>query len=138
MMSETTSTLDSLDLDKLKSAFQNEESQRIARNVTASSPSLAMSSTNSSTTARPACFFCGGLHYERDCNEKRKASEAAKKQLQERKSRFGKKKQHAKEAETPSESEQGKTAQIECAGHASALSSSTRSQWLKSRACVKS
>ena len=131
--------LDSLDLDKLKSAFQNEESQRLARNVTASSPSLAMSSTNSSSTARPTCFFCGGLHFERDCNEKRKASEAAKKQLQERKSRFKRKEQakDAKDADTAtSESAQGKTAQIEFAGHASALSSSTRSQWLKSRACA--
>ena len=127
--------LDSLDLDKLKSAFQNEESQCLARNVTASSPSLAMSSTNSSSTTRPSCYFCGGLHFERDCNKKRKASEAAKQQLQERKSRF-KKRAQAKEANPASEPEQGKTAQIEFAGHASALSSSTRSQWLKSRACA--
>src|SRR3984957_11908513 len=86
-------TLNQLDneLECIKSAFQNEESQCLARNVTASSPSLAMSSTNSSSTARPTCFFCGGLHFERDCNEKRKASEAAKKQLQERKSRFKRK-----------------------------------------------
>src|SRR3984957_17856647 len=96
-------------------------------------------STNSSSTACTACFFCGGLHFERDCNEKCKASEAAKKQLQERKSRFKRKEQakHVEDTDTiTSESAQGKTAQSEFAGHASALSSSTRSQWLKSRACA--
>src|SRR3984957_16117795 len=131
--------LDSLDLDKLKSAFQNKESQCLAQNVTATSPSLAMSSTNSSSTACPTCFFCGGRHFEGDCNEKRKASEATKKQLQERKSCFKRKEQakDAKDADTPtSESAQGKTAQIEFAGHASALSLSTCSQWLKSCACT--
>src|ERR1700722_2389931 len=58
-----------------------------------SSPSLAMSSTNSSSSAHPFCFFCSRLHFERDCNEKHKASEAAKKQLQECKSCFKRKEQ---------------------------------------------
>src|ERR1700722_9446436 len=55
---------DLLDLDKLKSVFQNKESQCLVQNVTVSSPSLAMSSTNSSSTAHPTCFFCGRLYFE--------------------------------------------------------------------------
>src|ERR1700677_4926776 len=65
--------LDSFDLDKLQSAFQNEESQRLARNVSGSSHALH-------TMASFACFFCGGPHIEKDCLKKKKASEEAKKQ----------------------------------------------------------
>ena len=66
--------LDSLDLDKLKSAFQNEESQRLARNVTSTS-SLALQAMQTTKT----CFFCGRPgHIEPDCNDKKKASADAK------------------------------------------------------------
>jgi hypothetical protein len=69
--------LDTLDLDKLQSAFQNEESQRIARNVDSAPSTLALSA--SSTLS---CFFCGGTsHFEKDCMAKKKASEEAKKRM---------------------------------------------------------
>ena len=64
--------LDSLDIDKLQSAFQNEESQHLAHNVSTSSLALQSSSIT--------CYFCGGPHLERDCVKKQKASEDAKKQ----------------------------------------------------------
>ena len=124
--------LDSLDVDKLKSAFVNEESQRLARNVSSSSSSLAMH-----TSSPLNCTFCGGTsHAEKDCFSKQKASNEAKRQLKERKQGFkSKKKPSAKEAsiEEPEQS----NATIEFAGHASAFtsSSSNRSQWLQSRAC---
>jgi gag-polypeptide of LTR copia-type len=55
--------LDSLDVDKLKSAFVNEESQRLARNVASTSSSLAMHTSSSLN-----CTFCGGTsHAEKDC-----------------------------------------------------------------------
>src|SRR5271156_468840 len=47
--------LDSLDLDKLKSAFQTEESQRLARSIS-TTPSLAQAAQSSSSAT---CFFCG-------------------------------------------------------------------------------
>jgi hypothetical protein len=65
--------LDSFDIDKLQYAFQNEESQRLARNVSGTSHALH-------TMASFACFFCGGPHMEKDCPRKKKASEEAKKQ----------------------------------------------------------
>src|SRR3984957_10658680 len=121
--------LDTLDLDKLQSAFQNEESQCLARNVTPSL--LALQSTDL------LCFFCGGKHMEKECHRKKKASEEAKKQLAQKGYQNKKGKQKAKEtSETPAAPEEGNSAtQIKFAGHASALlSSSSRSQWLKSRA----
>ena len=122
--------LDALDLDKLKSAFHNEESQCLARNV---STSLALHTNNSS-----GCFFCGRQgHIEKDCNTKKKASAEAKGQSKAKGK--GKGKQNAKEAqETDDKMEQSNAAaasvNIEFAGHASALSVSNRSQWLKSQA----
>src|SRR5215472_11930750 len=72
--------LDSLDLDKLKSAFQSEESQRLARHVT-SSASLALQTSTSSLS----CFFCGGTtHLEKDCFAKQKASADAKEKRKEK------------------------------------------------------
>ena len=121
--------LDALDLDKLQSAFQNEESQHLVRNVTLSL--LALQSTDL------LCFFCGGKHMEKECHRKKKASEEAKKQLAQKGYQNKKGKQKAKEtSETPAAPEEGNSAtQIEFAGHASALlSSSSRSQGLKSRA----
>ena len=123
--------LDAFDLDKLQSAFHNEESQRLARNVAPSS-SLALQSFDL------LCFFCGGKHLEKDCYRKKKASEEAKKQIAQTKEKGRKKgKQKAQESSETSAPEEGNAAQIEFAGHASALlSSSSRSQWLKSRACT--
>src|ERR1700674_4251067 len=123
--------LDAFDLDKLQSAFHNEESQRLARNVAPSS-SLALQSFDL------LCFFCGGKHLEKDCYRKKKASEEAKKQIAHTKEKGRKKgKQKAQESSETSAPEEGNAAQIEFAGHASALlSSSDRSQWLKSRACT--
>jgi hypothetical protein len=65
--------LDSSDLEKLQSAFQNEENQPLARNVSGTSYAIC-------TMTPFACFFCGGPHVEKDCPRKKKASEEAKKQ----------------------------------------------------------
>src|SRR5271156_4607481 len=112
--------LDSLSIDKLKSAFHNEESQRTARQVDLSA--LAFYTLSSSSSS---CFFCGGTsHFEKDCNKKKKASEDAKHQTshwrgRERGGRGRGGQQNAKEANI----ETG-NAVMESAGHASALSSS--------------
>jgi hypothetical protein len=71
------------------------------------------------------CFFCGGKHLEKDCYRKKKASEDAKKQIAQNKEKGCKNKkgkQSAQEtsSETP-EPEEGNAAQIEFAGHESAL-----------------
>src|SRR3981189_334265 len=126
--------LDSLDLHKLQSAFQNEESQRLARNV--SGPSQALR-----TLATILCFFCGGPHVEKDCPRKKKASEEARKQEAQGKDSSRPKRKHGKQKAQESstqeaEPEKSNIAQLEFAGHASALSSTNRSQWLKSRACT--
>src|SRR6267154_1355255 len=123
--------LDAFDLDKLQSAFHNEESQCLARNVAPSSSSLALQSSDL------FCYFCGGKHPEKDCYRRKKASEEAKKQIAQNKEKGRKKgKQNAQETSETSALEEGNVAQIEFAGHASALSSSGRSQWLKSKACT--
>ena len=119
--------LDSLDLDKLKSAFQNEESQRLARNVT--SPTLALQSSTQH------CTFCGGsTHCEKDCYARQKAStEAQEKRKQRNKgSGKGRGKQTVKEASEVDVQpiEHVNAAKVEFAGHASAISSPNRSRWL--------
>jgi hypothetical protein len=126
--------LDSFDIDKLQYAFQNEESC-LARNVSGTSHALH-------TMASFACFFCGGPHMENDCPRKKKASEEAKKQEAAEKGKEANKsfkrkqkaKQKAHELSTQEpEAEKSNVAQVEFAGHASALLSSTdRTQWLKS------
>jgi hypothetical protein len=127
--------LDTLDLNKLKSAFQNEESQRLARTSAASS-SLALKTSTSSL-----CYFCGRAgHIEKDCRAKVKASADAKAQVksQSKPQTKGKGKQHqrAKEAVEDSESkvEELNAVKIEFAGNASALPASQRSKWLQTRA----
>ena len=120
--------LDSLDLHKLQSAFQNEESQRLARNVSGSSQALQ-------TLATILCFFCGGPHVEKDCPRKKKASEEARKQEAQGKDSSRPKRKHGKQKAQESstqeaEPEKSNIAQLEFAGHASALSSTNRSQWL--------
>ena len=127
--------LDSLDLDKLKSAFQNEESQRLARNVTSTS-SLALQAMQTTKT----CFFCGRPgHIEPDCNDKKKASADAKAKAKQGKFQGqgkGKRKQNAKEAMEDSNSkiEEVNAVHIEFAGNASALSTSNHPQRLQTRA----
>jgi hypothetical protein len=120
--------LDSLDIDKLKSAFQSEESQHLACNIT-SSTSLAFQSSLT-------CLFCSGsTHLEKDCFAKQKASADAKEKRKEQWKGKGKsKKQAAKEASE--QTEQANASQIEFAGYASAPSSSTHPQWLQSQACA--
>jgi hypothetical protein len=115
--------LDFFDIDKLQYAFQNEESQCLARNVSGTSHALH-------TMASFACFFCGGPHMEKDCLRKKKASEKAKKQEAAEKgkepNKSFKRKQKAKQnahelsAQEP-EAEKSDVAQVEFAGHASAL-----------------
>jgi hypothetical protein len=127
--------IDSLDIEKLKSAFQNEESQRIARQVDPSH--LAFQASSSSLS----CYFCGGTsHFEKDCQRKKKASEEAKRQNATWKARGrggrgkGGQQQNAKEASAKEVNIDAGNAAIESAGHASVLSSSERSKWLSSKA----
>ena len=128
--------LDSLDLNKLKSAFQTEESQRLARNSLPSS-TLASAAQSSSLT----CFFCGRQgHGERECLLKQKASEEAKKksqqsqQSQDRK-RSSRRPRNAKEASVEKDNSPELSNAVEFAGHASStLPSSLRPKWLKSKA----
>jgi hypothetical protein len=126
--------LDSLEIQKLKSAFHNEESQRLARSVSTST-SLAFQSAAASSS-NLSCTFCNGTsHSEKDCFKKKKASEVAKKELSEwkaqKKGKPKQKKQDAQEASTPIV-EQGNSAKIEFAGHASTLQTSHSSNWHKS------
>ena len=129
--------LNSLDLDKLKSAFQNEESQRLSRNST-SAPTLA---TVAQPTTSASCFFCGRKgHFESTCHLKQQASKEAKEKVQQSqdKKKSWKRRQNAKEAaDEPSSSiEQGNiSTAVEFAGHASSiLPPSLRPLWLKSKA----
>jgi hypothetical protein len=89
-----------------------------------------------------ACFFCGGPHMEKDCPRKKKASEKVKKQEAAEKGKEpnksfkhkqqAKQKAHYLSTQEP-EAEKSNVAQVEFAGHASALLSSTDcTQWLKS------
>jgi hypothetical protein len=115
--------LDSFDIDKLQYAFQNEESQRLARNVSGTSHALH-------TMASFACFFCGGPHMEKDkkASEEAKKQEVAEKGKEPNKSFKRKQKamQKARELSTQEpEAEKSNVAQVEFAGHASALLSST-------------
>jgi hypothetical protein len=113
--------LDSLDLEKLKSAFQNEETQRFSRNSASGSSTLALTALSA-----VICYFCGGTgHMEKDCHRKQKASEEAKKQVVHWKEKGRGGRQNAKEAkiEEAKIEEVGNSAQVEYAGHASALSS---------------
>lgn len=122
--------LDSLTLDKLLSAFQNEETQRAARNVDADSTILALQAGSAGK-----CFFCDGSgHMIKDCNKYKQASAAAKAGGPKWKARGarGKGKQNANEAKESAD-ESANQAQFESAGHASALSSSDRAVWLESR-----
>jgi hypothetical protein len=89
--------LDTLNLDKLKSAFQNEESQCFARNTAATS-SLALK-----TSTSLSCYFCGRPgHIEKDCRTKQKASADAKAQKSQFKPQAkGKGKQQQQRAPAP-------------------------------------
>ncbi|KZT18535.1 hypothetical protein NEOLEDRAFT_1192342, partial [Neolentinus lepideus HHB14362 ss-1] len=94
--------LDSLDLSKLQSAFQNEESQRFARGVDAS-PSLAMAAGTTSTSSQGVrCTFCDWEgHTEANCKFKENAVKTQKAKTADRRQerRGGKKKaQNAQEA----------------------------------------
>ena len=75
--------------------------------------------------ASSTCFFCGGAYFEKDCRQKKKASDEAKKYIAERKANphkyYPKRKQNAQEASQ--EPEQANVVHMESAGHASALSS---------------
>ena len=124
--------LDSLDLTKLQSAFQNEEMQRTARHID-TSPALALHTSQQ----HGSCYFCGGTsHFEKDCEKKKRASEEAKKNTAQWKAKRGgrgKGKQNAKEA-TTQEKENGDM-KIESAGSASALSSADdHAKWSRSQA----
>jgi len=67
--------LDSLDLNKLRSAFQNEESQRTARNLDPTSPLMALQAGSNSAN----CYFCNSPdHFLRDCPKMKEASARAK------------------------------------------------------------
>ena len=126
--------LDSLDLEKLKSAFQTEESQRFARNP-ATAPALAQAAQPSSSLT---CSFCGRKgHGKPDCWTKQAASEDAKKKVQDQqKGKPRRRRQNAKEAaqESDKSPEQG-NASVEFAGHASTtVPSHLRQKWLKSKA----
>ncbi|KZT19255.1 hypothetical protein NEOLEDRAFT_1235017, partial [Neolentinus lepideus HHB14362 ss-1] len=130
--------LDSLDLSKLQSAFQNEESQRFARGVD-SSPSLAMAAGTPSTSSQGVrCTFCDWEgHTEANCKFKENAVKTQKAKTADRRQerRGGKKKaQNAKEA---SEDVEASANVAEYAGKASvALSASDRSSWLSSLAAA--
>jgi hypothetical protein len=125
--------LDSLDIDKLKSAFQNEQSQRQARHLDPTSPSLA----HTASTSPVRCDFCGKLgHLEKDCFQKADMSKRAKENTnywrgRGRGSRGRGRGQNAKEAV---QEESGSSAKVEIATNASALSASDRAKWLQSRA----
>jgi hypothetical protein len=103
--------LDSLDVNKLKSAFQNEQINREAQH---DNPTLALITQSSSII----CSFCGiPGHLEKDCFKRKKASEQAKERVK------GRGKKNVKEAKETSTTEKGNSAQIEFAGNASALPS---------------
>jgi hypothetical protein len=103
--------LDSLNLNKLKSAFQNEQ---INRDAHLDNPTLALITQLSSII----CSFCSiPGHLEKDCYKRKKASEQAKERVK------GRGKKNVKEAKETSAAEKGNSAQIEFAGNASALSS---------------
>ena len=130
--------IDSLDLAKLQSAFQNEESQRLARSL--ASPALAMpASTPHPSPSHLSCTFCGMRgHTESNCHRKQSASVQAKEEVADRrkKGKRDRPRQHdAKEATQDNPVQQGNSALVEFAGHASALSSSNHALWLKSQAC---
>jgi len=77
--------LDLLDLNKCQSAFQNEESQCIAHNVSVSSPSNLASLALSSSSTPPICNFCGGIGYtDAHCFEKQRASADAKQKCKQK------------------------------------------------------
>jgi len=129
--------LDSLDLGKLRSAFQNEENQRIARNNDPTSPFAALQARS------PAkCYFCDSPdHLIGNCPKMKEASARAKGNTPARgKGKFGRRggKHNANEAndklEKEEKEESTKHAHVESAGHASALSSMSYSQWSKTRA----
>jgi hypothetical protein len=120
--------IDSFDIDKLQYAFQNEESQRLARNVSGTSHALY-------TMASFACFFCGGPHMEKDCPRKKKVSEQAKKQEAAEKgkepNKSFKRKQKAKLQTHELSTQEPEAEKSNVAQDASALLSSTDcTQWL--------
>ena len=120
--------VDSLDVDKLKAAFLNEENQRASRQITSHNISFYTQSSASNS----GCFFCGGPnHFEKDCHKKKKASEQAKRNRG--KGQKGKEAQSSKEAKDESP-EAGNSAVIESAGHASVLSSSDFAKWQQTQA----
>ncbi|KZT17967.1 hypothetical protein NEOLEDRAFT_1199958, partial [Neolentinus lepideus HHB14362 ss-1] len=130
--------LDSLNLSKLQSAFQNEESQRFARGIDAS-PSLAMAAGTTSTSSQGVrCTFCDWEgHTEASCKFKENAVKTQKAKTADRRQerRGGKKKaQNAQEASADVEASANVA---EYAGKASvALSASDRSSWLSSLAAA--
>ncbi|KZT22071.1 hypothetical protein NEOLEDRAFT_1072190, partial [Neolentinus lepideus HHB14362 ss-1] len=93
--------LDSLNLSKLQSTFQNEESQRFTRGINAS-PSLAMTAGTTSTSSQGVhCMFCDWEgHTEASCKFKENAVKTQKAKTADRhqEHRGGKKKaQNAQE-----------------------------------------
>ncbi|KZT18482.1 hypothetical protein NEOLEDRAFT_1192446, partial [Neolentinus lepideus HHB14362 ss-1] len=130
--------LDSLDLTKLQSAFQNEETQCFTRGVN-SSPSLAMAAGTTSTSSQGiCCTFCDWEgHTEASCKFKENAAKTQKAKTADRRQerRGGKKKaQNAQEASVDVEASANVA---EYAGKASvALSASDRSSWLSSLAAA--
>ncbi|KZT17990.1 hypothetical protein NEOLEDRAFT_1184691 [Neolentinus lepideus HHB14362 ss-1] len=128
--------LDSLDLSKLQSAFQNEESQRVAQGVDAS-PSLAMAASSSSSQG-VCCSFCNWEgHTEASCKFKENAAKTQKAKTADRhqERRGGKKK--AQNAQEVSEDVEASANIAVYAGKASvALSASDRSSWLSSLAAA--
>src|SRR6266487_6803750 len=125
--------LDTFDLPRLQSAFQNEEAQRTARHIDSSPSSLALLTTSLS------CFFCGGTsHFEKDCEKKKKAAEEAKRNtaLWKAKGRGGRGKGGKQAAKEATQDNSGNHSKEEFAGQASALSSSDRATWLQTQAAT--
>ncbi|KZT19014.1 hypothetical protein NEOLEDRAFT_1183768 [Neolentinus lepideus HHB14362 ss-1] len=130
--------LDSLDLSKLQSVFQNEESQRFTCSID-TSPSLAMAAGFTSTSSQGIrCTFCDWEgHTEASCefNESAAKTQKAKTADHHQEHRGGKKK--AQNVQEASEDVEASANIAEYAGKASvALSALDRSSWLSSLAAA--
>jgi hypothetical protein len=109
--------LDSLDLTKLRSAFQSEELQRSARNSD-TTPLMALQA------GLARCYFCGSMdHLLRDCTKMKEASSKAKEgNIRRGGRRVQASKRNASEEKDKSDNEEetdgGNLAHAESAGYA--------------------
>ncbi|KZT17959.1 hypothetical protein NEOLEDRAFT_1199970, partial [Neolentinus lepideus HHB14362 ss-1] len=112
--------LDSLDLSKLQSAFQNEESQRFARGVDAL-PSLAMAAGSTASPSQGVCCsFCDWEgHTEASCKFKENTVKAQKAKTADRRQEHRGGKQKAQNAPEASVDVEASANVAEYAGKAS-------------------